>query len=303
MTKEEAFEKLKEFSKKLDEISYDEIYNLLRESIKKIPIPEAKFFKNSIVDRARLNDGDALYNSIDDLGYIKDRDVINNCLTEYGRANKPHQVMFYGAIKTSVIDHPRVTAIAETSKLFQDKKGYNIDGEKYTISRWRNKEYFFVAEIVFAKEAIKNNPDIKRSFESQIGFANDLDDDDIEFYKEFLIFISEEFARKIEKNDDYKISVAYTNLILEHPKIEGVMFPSVQTDYCGANIVIPVETVEKYFKPEVCSTHILYKIPEDTLLANGEHYCDELSDDPINWKLIDSQYLTTKEEVRTHFNL
>ena len=72
--------------------------------------------------------------------------------------------MFYGAIKTYPIDKSRMTAIAETSKLFQDKYGQNLDGEKYTISRWISNEEFFVAEIVFAEEAIKNNPDIKRSF-------------------------------------------------------------------------------------------------------------------------------------------
>ncbi|SEM64991.1 hypothetical protein SAMN05421856_10570 [Chryseobacterium taichungense] len=303
MTKEEAFEKLKEFSKKLDTISYDEIYTLLRESVRRIPIPLARFHKDRELDRARLNKGDTLYNSIDDLGYIKDRNVIDNFLTEFGRANKPHQVMFYGAIRTSPIDKPRVTAIAETSKLFQDKNGYNLDGEKYTISRWISNEEFFVAEMVFAEEAIKNNPDIKRSFEKQIGFADELDEDDIEFYKEFLIFISEEFARKIEKNDDYKISVAYTNLILEHPQVEGVMFPSVQTNYFGANLVIPVETVEKYFTPQVCSTHILYKTPEKTLIANGEHYCDEITGQEINWKLTDEQYLSSKEEIKRHFNL
>lgn len=303
MTKEQAFEKLKEYSKKLDEISYDEIYSLLRESISRIPIPVAKFHQNAEVDRARLNKADALYNHIDDLGYIKDQNVIDKYLTEYGRANKPHQVMFYGAIKTSPIDKPRVTAIAETSKLFQDKDGYNLDGENYTISRWRNRDEFYMAEIVFAKAAIENNPDIKRSFENQIRFADDLNEDDIEFYKEFLIFISEEFARKAEKNDDYKISVAYANLILEHPQIEGVMFPSVQTNYFGANIVVSPEIVDKYFVPEVCSTHILYKTPERTLIANGEHYCDELSVHPISWKLTDPQHLTSKEDVMKHFKM
>ena len=64
--------------------------------------------------------------------------------------------MFYGAIKTYPIDKSRMTAIAETSKLFQDKYGQNLDGEKYTISRWISNEEFFVAEIVFAEEAISD---------------------------------------------------------------------------------------------------------------------------------------------------
>lgn len=303
MSKEEAFLKLQEYSNKLDKISYSEIYNLLRESIIRIPIPMAKFHKDAELDRARLNKGDNLYNSIDDLGYIKDQNIIDNYLNEYGRANMPHQVMFYAAMKTSIIDKPRVTAIAETSRLFQDKNGYNLDGEKYTISRWVSSEEFLIAEMVFSKAAIKSNPDVRKSFENQIQFANNLDEKDIQFYNEFLIFISEEFARKTEKNDDYKISVAYTNLILEHPKVKGVMFPSVQTNYLGANLVIPPSTVDKYFTPKVCSTQILYKTPEKTLIANGEHYCDQIGGNEINWMLTDVQHLSKKEAIKKHFNL
>lgn len=303
MNKENAFETLKEFSKKLDEISYDEIYTLLKESIRRIPIPVAKIHKNSEVDRARLNKGEELYNSIEDLGYIKRQYIIDNYLKEFGRANMPHQVMFYGALRTSPIDKPRLTAIAETSRLFQDENGYNMSGEKYTISRWRNSQEFFVAEIVFAKAAIENNPDIKRSFEKQIKFAEESNETDIQFYKDFLVFISEEFARKIERNDDYKISVAYSNLILEHPEIEGIVFPSVQTNYLGANIVMPPSTVDKYFSPEVCSTQILYKTPEKTLIANGKYYCDKIGMKDLDWKLTDEKHLSTEENIRAHFNL
>ncbi|AKH93223.1 hypothetical protein [Elizabethkingia anophelis] len=301
MTKEQAFEKLKEYSTQLEYISYEDIYNLLRYSIKRIPIPQAKFNNNSKIYRARLNKGDELYRSINDLGYIKDKNVIDNYLNEYGRANKPHQVMFYGGVRTSTINEPRVTAIAETSKLFQNKNGHNLDGEKYTISRWRNNQEFFVAEIVFAKDAIKNNPDIKKAFNNQIKLADSLKEKDIEYYKEFLVFISEEFARRIEKNDDYKISVAYTNLILEHPEIEGIVFPSVQTNFLGANLVVPPTTVDKYFVPEVCSTQILYKTSDKTLFANGEHYCDTMEEDELKWKETEPQYLSSKEEIENYF--
>lgn len=303
MSKEEALLKLKEYSAKLEKISYDEVYNLLRESIIRIPIPMARFHKNHVLDRARLNKKDDLYKFIDDLGYIKNQHIIDNILNEFGRANKPHQVMFYGAMKTSLLDKPRVTAIAETSALFQDPNGFNLAGEMYTVSRWESNEAFLVAEMVFAKTAIKNNPDVKRAFENQINFADNLDERDIDFYKEFLIFISEEFARKIKKNDDYKISVAYTNLIMEHPDIEGVMFPSVQTNYLGANLVISPGTVDRYFIPKVCSTQILYKTPEKTLITNGKHYCDEITGNDISWKMTDVQYLSDEEEVKKYFIL
>lgn len=73
--------------------------------------------------------------------------------------------MFYGAIESSLIGHQRITALAETSELFQNPDAINFDGELYTVSRWSNAQELFLAEIVFSKEAIDTNPDIKKAFE------------------------------------------------------------------------------------------------------------------------------------------
>lgn len=76
----------------------------------------------------RPNKGSSLYEHIDNLGYIKDRYIIDNYLLSFDRANCPHQVMFYGALGTSLIDKQRLTAIAETSDLFRENKDCK-DGE------------------------------------------------------------------------------------------------------------------------------------------------------------------------------
>ena len=136
MDKYEAFELLKEYAKNLENVSYDEIYDLLKNGIKFIPLPLAKIRANAFIDRVRLNKGEVLFEHIDQLGYIKDKYVIDNILTSFGRANNPHQVMFYGALETELIDKPRLNAIAETSHVFRVKDTDCIDGETYTVSRW-----------------------------------------------------------------------------------------------------------------------------------------------------------------------
>ena len=117
MDKYEAFEKLKEHAKNLEDVSYEEIYDLIKNGIGFLPLPLAKVRKNVFIDRVRANNGATLFKHIDELGYIKDKYVIDNFLTSFGRANNPHQVLFYGALKTELIDKPRLTAIAETSRL------------------------------------------------------------------------------------------------------------------------------------------------------------------------------------------
>ena len=304
MDKYEAFEKLKEYSKDLSSVSYEEILDLIKNGIKYIPIPLAKVRGKAHIDRVRPNKGEALYDHIDKLGYIKDKDIIEK-LKSFGRANLPHQVMFYGALETSLIDKQRLTAIAETSHLFRENKDC-IEGEHYTVSRWETQEEFLVVEVVFSEFALKNNPDIQTSFEKQKQLLKDhgLDQKEMEFHLEFLKFISEEFSKKVINSDDYKISAAYTNIVLTHPDVNGISYPSVQTEYFGVNIVLTPEAVDKYLKPIVCSTQIVYKNGQNTLIANGHHYCDSIDKSKnIEWKEKDKATILDYEEVKKHIKL
>jgi hypothetical protein len=305
MDKYVAFEELKRMSKNLSSTSYDDIFDLLKNGIKKIPLPLAKVKKGIHIDRVRPNKDKSLFKHIDELGYIKSQKIIDSYLTSYGRANLPHQVMFYGALETSAIDKQRLTAIAETSNLFRDNKDC-IDGEYYTVSRWKTLKEFFVVEIVFSQYALKNSIDIQRSFENQKKILHDLnlEKNEIEFYLMFLIFISEEFSKKVTDPDQYKISSAYANLALLHQDVSGISYPSVQTDYFGENIVLIPKVVDKYLTPAVCSTQILYKYGANSFIANGENYCDKISNNKfIEWKENDKSLLTDIDEVYNHLKI
>ncbi|RZK01448.1 MAG: hypothetical protein EOO46_20280 [Flavobacterium sp.] len=286
----------------MEEVDYDYIMDVLKNSVRKIPIPIAKLHQYATIDRARKNDEEKLFTDIDQLSYIKDKDIIDNYLTEFGRANKPHEPMFYGAISSSVLDKQRVTAIAETSKLFQDRNGCNLKGELYTISRWETKSELLVVEVVFASEAIKVNPDIKKAFEKQTEFAKEAGADDLEFYTDFLVFISEQFARETKSHNDYKIAAAYTELVLKHPDICGVIFPSVQTRFLGVNVVFPPEVVDKELIPLFTTTQKLYKNPKKTLIANHKK-CLNVKENPHNleWQDTEEQYLTKQEYIDEYF--
>jgi hypothetical protein len=298
MNKREAFEKLKDYSKNLSAVSYEEIYDLFTNGIKFIPLPLAKVRENVIIDRARQNIGNNLFKNINELGYIKDKNVIQSSLISYGRANKPHQVMFYGALQTELINRPRLTAIAETSHLFNDSKIDCLDGEYYTISRWETQKEFLVVEVVFSEYAMKNNPDINRSFENQKKLlqSHNLTQEEIEFQLEYIKLISEEFSKPVSDPEEYKISAAYTNLVLLHSEAKGITYPSVQTDYFGVNIVLTPDAVDNCLKPTVCSTQILYKKGLTGFIANGEHYCDKIDlEKDLNWQLKNEATLTSKE--------
>jgi len=198
--------------------------------------------------------------------------------------------MFYGALKTSLIKEQRLTAIAETLYNFKDSGTDCIDGKYYTVSRWTTQNKLSVVEVVFSEYALKNNPDIARSYENQKRILQELNlgQDEVNFQLEFLKFISEEFAKQVSNPECYKISVAYTNLALLCPDVSGIAYPSVQTEYFGVNIVLSPEIVDKYLKPTICSTHIVFKKGMETLIENGKHYCKEIdTNKEIEWKEYD----------------
>jgi hypothetical protein len=301
MTNREGLDKLKELSTQLDKVEYDELIDILKNSIKKIPIPLTKLKANSNIDRVRKNNGDKLFQNVDQLSYIKDQKVKDDYLTEFGRANQPHQVIFYGAIETTNMQYQRITAIAETSELFQNPDGVNLKGEFYTVSRWTNKSELSLAEVVFSSEAIQINPDIRRAFEKQTEFAKQVGQDDLEFYKDFLVFISDQFARPKQTHNDYKISTAYTNLVLIHPQVQGIAFPSVQTKYVGVNVAFEPQIIDEYFSVKVLSTQRFYKNKMKTYLANYKN-CLNPNEcyDNIIWTDLEQQYLTSEEYIQNY---
>lgn len=299
MTSREGLLKLKEFSLRLDTVEYDDIIKVFKESIKKIPIPLARLLPNTNIDRVRKNISEDYFTNVhEQLSYIKDQYIIDHYLNEFGRANKPHQPMFYGAIESTLVETQRITALAETSELLQDPNGVNFNGELYTISRWKNSIELSLVEMVFCQEAIDINPDIKKSFEKQVEFLKQAGAEDIDFYKEFLVFISEEFAKPKTLHHDYKISTAYTNLALSKNNSHGITYPSVRTKYEGQNIVLTPSVVDNYLNVEVLSIQRLYKNKMITCLNNVKN-CINPKDCLTNiiWSDTDPQYVASKEKI------
>ncbi len=272
----EGFKKLQEFSKSLENIEYSDIIEILKESIKYIPIPIAKLKKGTCIKRARHNNGTFLFSSIDDLSYIKKTEVIEK-LTEFGRANKPHEVLFYSAIQNPTPNEALVTAIAETSRLFSAIDSKESKGEVFTVGSWRNRSDLNVAEMVFAESAIENNEGIKRSFEQQKKNVREMENIDTSFFEDFLVFISNEFARVANTNADYKISTAYAELVLRNKNIQGIVYPSVQVQYIGTNLLLPPTVVDNFLYIEFLETVKLFYKKELTLDTRFGYFSKEFT--------------------------
>lgn len=269
---EKALKELISYRNKLDKIEYEDIKTLIRESLRFIPITLAKINKGEFVDRVRLNNGTDFFKSQSEVSYINNQDIIDNYLTEFGRANKPHEALFYGALRSSQIKQNRMTAYVETSTLVRDVNAVNLEGELFTVTRWEFENELVVAEIVFSDDALKKNPDTRQSFENQMKKLNQSEHREIALQQ--LQFFSNEFSRKTNTHHDYKISVAYSDLLFNEYGISGITYPSVQSGYQGQNIVLKPEVVDENLRLKIASTHRMHKNKMNSLMNNYHHTTD-----------------------------
>jgi hypothetical protein len=269
---EKALNELISYRDKLEQIEYEDIRNLIKESIRFIPITTAKLHKNVAIDRVRLNKETPFFNKQEDLSYIKNEEIIEKYLTEFGRANKPHEPLFYGALESSLIQQNRLTAILETSDLIHDTESVCLEGELVTLSRWITKEELIIAEIVFSDDAIKTNPDTLTSFKNQFDQIKNHPLREIGLRQ--LQFFSNEFARKANTHHDYKISVAYSDLLMNDYGIAGITYPSVKSGYQGQNLVLRRDIVDDYLELYAVSTHRIHKNKMRSSINNYFHTRD-----------------------------
>lgn len=306
MEQEKAFQKLVEYSKDLKNVDYTEIKRLITDSIKELPIATAVLKKGRYVSRARVNKGMNLYTEEEKISYVKDKKVIAEYMKKFGRANRPHQVMFYGAVQSTEISQARATAIFEVSSLLGKEKVDTMDQELLTISDWKVLEDILLMEMVFSKDAISKNPDTKAAFEHHI--ANFPSHPLKELMIKQLVFFSNEFAKKVDwdKHWNYKISVAYTDIILNDKKsqidgipIEGIAFPSVPSIYKGQNVVLKPETVDDKLKLNMVSTNLLYRYKENSIGNNHKHVTDfGIDNSNFTWKDMPPENVRSLEEIK-----
>lgn len=249
----------------LSKVSYHKVFYTLFKQLS-IPVTTAKLKKGHHIERARVNEPGQIFNAESEITYRTDFKNI----TKFGRANCPGQSLFYGAVKAENIEYPRIINLFETSELFREKDNLNENAEfTMTVGKWRVKEDIEIAEVVFNQSNIENIPQIKESYEYQFAkIKNDFPDrvDDI---ARILQFFSDEFAKKdIKSHEDYKISAAYTDMIINTRTASGITYPSTRTDSQGFNVALTIHAVENSLELEVVGMFKVIKKGKHTLIDN-----------------------------------
>jgi hypothetical protein len=129
-----------------DPNSYNEIHKLLKTTI--IPFNLLTLKKGMYLYRARRNNKSKAFTKKAQISYRKDICKIK----EFGRANEPHQSIFYSSHRTE-------TALFETSSLF-NKGEIKTGAEIITLGKWYVNNNINLLGIISDKKSMTHEPNL-----------------------------------------------------------------------------------------------------------------------------------------------
>lgn len=247
------------------QVAYNKLYRKIQ-SLKLIPFVTAKLNKGYHIERGRINKPNEIFTSEKEISYRSDYKNIE----KYGRANVPHFSLFYGAIESDIIKHPRLVNLLETSEIFRNLKENNVDNADFvmTLGKWRILKELEVVEIVFDENSIKNSNDVKKAYEYHLKNLTKDFPDHSEHFKLILKFFSNQFAKKkIDAHFDYMVSAAYSDMAINIRSFHGIKYPSVKTEYQGHNVVLTPLAVEHFLELEIAAMFRVIKNGDKTLVT------------------------------------
>lgn len=211
--------------------SYGIIFKILSGTI--LPHNTVTLMKNTQLFRARHKIDNYKFKTKDEFSYRNDFSNI----VDFGRANAPHQSMFYAS-------HSYDAAVFETSSLIRDNIA-DKKTEELSVGRWFVKENIRLLSLINYPEAVLKSKELQH-LDSLLKEDKQYNDPDINW---MLKFFSAEFAKKsLGNTNNYKISAAYYNLMQKQlgDSIGGVMYPSVGFEYSELNVALQPRIVDKY---------------------------------------------------------
>jgi hypothetical protein len=243
--------------------------------IKKLPIILFKYPKGNFLFRSRLNDGSSIFYSKSEISAPHERFVSN-----YSRANKPRQVLFY-------CSEDRPTSYFEQIEHLAENASFG-DEIQITIGRWLLNEDLQLG-LVFNPLAPRTNKYSKHHGEAFDSIIDSMPETQRKGTIKFFEFIGKEYSKQSSGNASaYKITCAYSNIVFGYEQCDGIIYPSVPGGGEGFNVVL---------KKEVSKNNILHL--EDARIdkfvtrvqKNGKHnfvntestQASEIKYDSIEW--------------------
>lgn len=199
-----------------------------------IPFMVAPLKQGVRLERVRNNYNGEMFSKISDLSSRPDIEKIK----EYGRANLMHESVFYGCMFPENIEFARLTNVIETNPIL--KSGNKTHKGKYifTTSQWEVIGFINLLILPLNEKAILNNYITNVEFDHYILELNKVNSNVRNIVYELVKFFADEFAKPVEDHKDYMLTAAFSHVFMVDYDIDGIVYPSVKSEYRSHNIAI-----------------------------------------------------------------
>lgn len=236
----------------LSQYDLDKIDNMINDVFHIIPFGTSHIPKGTKLFRARKNKPSQVFYNISELGLNKPDNI-----TEFGRANKPHEPIFYCSSNVKL-------ACAEVLQSLKNKFNPKNEVGLTTVSVWETTKELHVAPIYYSEAVCKVRDDIKNYKEgnkNHIREKNIINSSTLDVSDLIMEFFCDEFSKiNINTHHDYKLSASYSNRLKHANKLvapmysnsrfDGIVYPSVAMMYKGDNIALFEENLDDKIKFE-----------------------------------------------------
>lgn len=211
----------------IDRLEWDKLYLLLDEMTEGVPLVVQPVDANSKIGRGRILSDSKQFDSIKVLSYPP----AEQCKV-YGRCNKPRAPVLYAGVGTELILSEIGAKVGDIVGLLHFSPKSDVNCVRLgALNMWRRTvgNCLLPANIKEQLEKIHHNP------ENITAFLLDA-------------FVSDYFSRE-SSAQVYKLTSAYTSVLFDsHPKIEGLIYESVNHT-AGSCIAISTSTYDTKFSP------------------------------------------------------
>lgn len=228
------------------------------------------YHKGKEIDRAVNNtSNEPLFNKKDRISFTP-----LDYITSYQRATIPNSsketddgfTVFYGGVlpenaSGSDITVARIIAAAEACPLIRKPKPENKE-TLLTFGKWRVKENLNLLTIIDPTQKYKLDKlnELVDLYNTNLAKESNKTSNDT---KHFLAFISNEFSKQVSADEpyDYIISAVFAKMTLTNckGKIDGIIYPSVQTEGDGLCVAILPSSMHKLELIKVLQSKVIKK--------------------------------------------
>lgn len=247
--------------------NYEEVIRSVFDHVKNVGTMVVTYNPGKSIIRARpMGDAESRFTKASDFSF-KPQDLNK----EFQRASTPNRTMFYGAtvregLKTNEIDSPRLITLAESMPWIRNKSVSGV--KRLAYGKWISKDPLQLLAVVNHRGFHGVNSFAEEVYEA---FLKNLSFHDLDYQKAVLgfhDFLACEFSKEISHSLEYQISAIYTEMMCNHPNIDGVIYPSFRMEGQGLNVAIKPESMDK-LGLFAAGESLIYKNKDQIMVGNS----------------------------------